>query len=118
MALFRNAKRTLGMSLYGARQTVAVAYSTGGSKGVAISQSTHVTAPNFAFLGLFSRRFSSQAPSSSEQMNLIKQLRERTSAPIKDVKASLVECNWDIGTEYSRFCFYLNIMFFPHPISF
>jgi translation elongation factor EF-Ts len=30
-------------------------------------------------------------------MSLIKQLRERTSAPIKDVKASLVTCNWDIG---------------------
>nr|CAB3475330.1 unnamed protein product [Digitaria exilis] len=29
-------------------------------------------------------------------MNLIKQLRERTSAPIKDIKASLVSCNWDI----------------------
>ncbi|KAE8735501.1 Elongation factor Ts [Hibiscus syriacus] len=29
-------------------------------------------------------------------MSLIKQLRERTSAPIKDVKASLVDCNWDI----------------------
>jgi len=29
-------------------------------------------------------------------MNLIKQLRQRTSAPIKDVKASLVACNWDI----------------------
>lgn len=29
-------------------------------------------------------------------MNLIKQLRERTSAPIKDVKSSLVNCNWDI----------------------
>ncbi|OMO78824.1 Translation elongation factor EFTs/EF1B [Corchorus olitorius] len=29
-------------------------------------------------------------------MSLIKQLRERTCAPIKDVKASLVECNWDI----------------------
>ncbi|GKU97788.1 hypothetical protein SLEP1_g10879 [Rubroshorea leprosula] len=96
MALFRNTKRPLGMSLYGARQSVAAAYSTGASKGIAISQSTHVTASNFAFLGLFSRRFSSQAPSSSEQMNLIKQLRERTSAPIKDVKASLVVCNWDI----------------------
>jgi translation elongation factor EF-Ts len=30
-------------------------------------------------------------------MSLIRQLRERTSAPIKDVKASLVTCNWDIG---------------------
>jgi len=44
---------------------------------------------------MFPRRFSSQV-SSSEQMNLIKQLRERTSAPIKDVKASLVSCDWDI----------------------
>lgn len=34
--------------------------------------------------------------SSSEQLNLIKQLRERTSAPIKDVKSALVSCNWDI----------------------
>ncbi|KAF3796849.1 Elongation factor Ts [Nymphaea thermarum] len=34
--------------------------------------------------------------SASEQMNLIKQLRERTSAPIKDVKAVLVDCSWDI----------------------
>lgn len=29
-------------------------------------------------------------------MNLIKQLRERTSAPIKDVKAALVDSNWDM----------------------
>ncbi|XP_077216437.1 translation elongation factor Ts (EF-Ts) isoform X2 [Tasmannia lanceolata] len=41
------------------------------------------------------RRFSSEVPA-SEQMNLIKQLRERTSAPIKDVKSALVECSWDI----------------------
>ena len=34
----------------------------------------------------------------SDQMNLIKQLRERTSAPIKDVKAALVDSNWNIGT--------------------
>ncbi|XP_027187655.1 elongation factor Ts, mitochondrial [Cicer arietinum] len=32
----------------------------------------------------------------SNEMNLIKQLRERTSAPIKDVKAALVDSNWDI----------------------
>uniref|UniRef100_M4C956 Elongation factor Ts, mitochondrial n=1 Tax=Brassica campestris TaxID=3711 RepID=M4C956_BRACM len=37
-----------------------------------------------------------QSPAVSDQMSLIKQLRQRTSAPIKDVKASLVECNWDI----------------------
>lgn len=34
--------------------------------------------------------------SASENVNLIKQLRERTSAPIKDVKAALVDSNWDI----------------------
>lgn len=32
----------------------------------------------------------------TDQMSLIKQLRERISAPIKDVKTSLVKCNWDI----------------------
>lgn len=41
------------------------------------------------------RRYSLEV-SSSEQINLIKQLRERTSAPIKDVKSSLVDCKWDI----------------------
>lgn len=34
--------------------------------------------------------------SASNEMSLIKQLRERTSAPIKDVKAALVDSNWDI----------------------
>lgn len=43
--------------------------------------------------GMFLRRYSA---SSSDQMILIKELRERTSAPIKDVKSALVECNWDI----------------------
>lgn len=32
----------------------------------------------------------------SNEINLIKQLRERTSAPIKDVKAALVASNWDL----------------------
>ncbi|RWW76083.1 hypothetical protein BHE74_00015858, partial [Ensete ventricosum] len=41
------------------------------------------------------RRFSTEV-SANEQINLIKQLRERTSAPIKDVKLSLVNCNWDL----------------------
>lgn len=43
----------------------------------------------------FHRYYSSEV-SASEQMNLIKQLRERTSAPIKEVKSALVACNWDI----------------------
>ncbi|KAM4123752.1 hypothetical protein ACB094_01G180300 [Castanea mollissima] len=50
--------------------------------------------------GSRSRRFttetSSSSSSASNQTNLIKQLRERTSAPIKDVKAALMESNWDI----------------------
>ncbi|KAK4431907.1 Elongation factor Ts, mitochondrial [Sesamum alatum] len=45
--------------------------------------------------GIFTRKYSSEV-SASEQMNLIKQLRERTSAPIKEVKSALVACNWDI----------------------
>ncbi|XP_048422244.1 elongation factor Ts, mitochondrial isoform X2 [Pyrus x bretschneideri] len=44
---------------------------------------------------LFLRGFSVEA-SSADQMSLIKQLRERTSAPIKDVKAALIDSNWDI----------------------
>uniref|UniRef100_A0A453JFB4 Uncharacterized protein n=1 Tax=Aegilops tauschii subsp. strangulata TaxID=200361 RepID=A0A453JFB4_AEGTS len=42
------------------------------------------------------QRFSTAVPA-SEQMNLVKKLRERTCAPIKDVKASLVCCDRDIG---------------------
>lgn len=45
--------------------------------------------------GMFLRGYATNF-SSAEQMSLIKQLRERTSAPIKDVKASLVACDWDI----------------------
>lgn len=45
--------------------------------------------------GMFFRGYATNL-SSAEQMNLIKQLRERTSAPIKDVKTSLVSCDWDI----------------------
>lgn len=32
----------------------------------------------------------------TEQMSLIRELRERTSAPIKEVKSALVDCQWDI----------------------
>ncbi|KAK7301742.1 hypothetical protein RJT34_12614 [Clitoria ternatea] len=42
-----------------------------------------------------SRHYSSSATDPAN-LNLIKQLRERTSAPIKDVKAALVDSNWDI----------------------
>ncbi|RXH93268.1 hypothetical protein DVH24_013844 [Malus domestica] len=45
--------------------------------------------------GFFLRGFNMEA-SSTDQMSLIKQLRERTNAPIKDVKATLIDSNWDI----------------------
>lgn len=44
----------------------------------------------------FLERGFSSSVGSAEQMNLIKQLRERTSAPIKEVKAALVDCQWKI----------------------
>ncbi|KAL1553842.1 elongation factor Ts, mitochondrial-like [Salvia divinorum] len=46
--------------------------------------------------GIHSTRNYASQVSSSEQVNLIKQLRERTSAPMKEVKSALVGCNWDI----------------------
>lgn len=45
---------------------------------------------------VFSRSYAAAEGSASEQLNLIRLLRERTSAPIKDVKSSLVNSNWDI----------------------
>lgn len=35
--------------------------------------------------------------SSSDSAVQIKALRERTGAPIKDVKAALLQCGWDAG---------------------
>lgn len=46
-------------------------------------------------LGILSRRYSIEV-SASDQVSLIKQLRGRTSAPIKDVKSALIDSNWDI----------------------
>nr|GMC74768.1 elongation factor Ts, mitochondrial [Ipomoea batatas]GMD99875.1 elongation factor Ts, mitochondrial [Ipomoea batatas]GME21807.1 elongation factor Ts, mitochondrial [Ipomoea batatas] len=46
--------------------------------------------------GFPTRRYSTDV-SALDQMGLIKLLRERTSAPIKEVKAALVGSNWDIG---------------------
>lgn len=104
MAFTRAAKRPLGMLIYASTKLSRSGrgYSTFASKGTVISQSTGIS--NASFLskysesfGICSRRFTAEAPPGAQQMNLIKQLRERTSAPIKDVKAALVECNWDIG---------------------
>ena len=89
MAWGQGAKRSILGLLFRAQQQTARAYSSSAFQTHQLS--THVPQD-----GVFFRRFSSEV-SSSEQMNLIKQLRQRTSAPIKDVKASLVACNWDIG---------------------
>lgn len=57
----------------------------------------HDVQSSIGFYGVFLRRYAAAAAaSSSDQMGLIKKLRERTSAPIKDVKSALVDCNWDI----------------------
>ncbi|CAL5002735.1 unnamed protein product [Urochloa decumbens] len=80
-------KPVLGL-LFRAQQQAARGYSSS-------SFQTRVLGTHVPQNDMFHRRLSSQV-SSPEQMNLIKQLRERTSAPIKDVKASLVSCNWDI----------------------
>ena len=57
---------------------------------------------------LFTRNYASAA-SSSEQVNLIKQLRERTSAPMKEVKSALVACDWDIGEPQMSFSLLFSI---------
>ncbi|KAJ4717361.1 Elongation factor Ts, mitochondrial [Melia azedarach] len=106
MAFSRNAKHPLRMFLYN-RVTAATnhksGYSTWASKGTPISGTTQIKdlfsskhGNPKSTIALISRHFSDQAPVATEQMNLIKQLRERTSAPIKDVKTALVDCNWDI----------------------
>ncbi|XP_058211255.1 elongation factor Ts, mitochondrial [Rhododendron vialii] len=77
-------------------------YSTWASRGRSICEagdfrtvvSSNDAYPHHGF-GMFLRRYAVEIPA-SEQMSLIKQLRERTSAPIKDVKSSLIDCNWDI----------------------
>jgi hypothetical protein len=81
-------KRILGL-LFRAQQQAARVYSSSAFE-------TRLLGNHVPQNDMFHRRFRSQV-SSSEQMSLIKQLRERTSAPIKDVKASLVSCDWDIG---------------------
>ncbi|KAK9110641.1 hypothetical protein Sjap_018701 [Stephania japonica] len=44
---------------------------------------------------MFIRSFAVDA-SGLDKTSIIKHLRERTSAPIKEVKSALVNCNWDI----------------------
>ena len=109
MAFGGGAKRSLGAILYkrvlGSNGSTTFAtsqhkFSTWASKRASFDQSrdTQISVPVNQLSGsvIFLRRFSVEA-SSADRMSLIKQLRERTSAPIKDVKAALIDCNWDIG---------------------
>lgn len=104
MGFSRGVKRPMEMIFKGLSSPVCSrsSYSTWASRGRSISEAGEFRAvvpsndayPHNSF-GMFFRRYAVEIPA-SEQMWLIKQLRERTSAPIKDVKSSLVDCNWDI----------------------
>ncbi|XP_007049477.2 PREDICTED: elongation factor Ts, mitochondrial [Theobroma cacao] len=98
MAYLRNAKRPLEILLHNTRLSSCGGhgFSTWATKRTSFAHSSDTKVSKTAYFCWVSRRLSSQASSSAEQISLIKQLRERTSAPIKDVKASLVDCNWDI----------------------
>ncbi|XP_020579920.1 elongation factor Ts, mitochondrial [Phalaenopsis equestris] len=69
-------------------------YATWACRGNRLVQPRDFLAP-FSLNSATIRWFSLEV-SASEQMNLIKQLRERTSAPIKHVKSALIDCKWDI----------------------
>lgn len=110
MAFHGGAKRSLGTILcnrvLSGSCTPGRKFSTLVSKRVCPARATEThfsVTPNFAYQhsGIipFLRRFSVEA-ASTDQVSLIKQLRERTSAPIKDVKAALIHCNWDIGMSF------------------
>lgn len=100
MAYSRAARRPLGVFLYSASRR----FSCGNEYSSKFESLSQYRSPVGGFGNLL-RSFSSEAPAGVDQMSLIKQLRQRTSAPIKDVKASLVECNWDIGKHFFFFFF-------------
>ncbi|GMG99244.1 hypothetical protein Nepgr_001084 [Nepenthes gracilis] len=105
MAFSRGAKHPIGIlySWLGGSKCSGHGYSTLANKhipvsGVEVKQITSSTpryAQSISAPGTFLRKCTATA-SGVDQMGLIKQLRERTSAPMKDVKSALVGCNWDI----------------------
>ncbi|XP_052178499.1 elongation factor Ts, mitochondrial isoform X2 [Diospyros lotus] len=77
-------------------------FSSWAARGISIAEVREIrdsSASNYAkphhAIRMFLRRYTVEVPP-SEQMSLIKQLRERTSAPIKEVKSALIDCSWDI----------------------
>jgi len=97
MACSRGAKRSAVFLLkeLSTYRQFACSYSSQAFRGQVV-EARGVGRLPYSFSSNSLRRFSAEV-SVSEQMNLIRQLRERTSAPIKDVKSSLASCNWDIG---------------------
>ncbi|XP_010252915.1 PREDICTED: elongation factor Ts, mitochondrial isoform X2 [Nelumbo nucifera] len=106
MAFSRGAKRPIEFlfSWFGISRCSGHCYSSSTCRGSHISEVSEVRSLfSYNYGGskcvsaqkLFLRNFSVEVPA-LDQMNLIKQLRERTSAPIKDVKSALVACNWDL----------------------
>ncbi|KAI8012087.1 hypothetical protein LOK49_LG06G00919 [Camellia lanceoleosa] len=88
--------KTLSSPMYCGQSYSTCAYR--GSSIAEVGEIKKLFSSNYAnprAFGMFLRRYAVEVPA-SEQMSLIKQLREKTSAPIKDVKSSLIDCNWDI----------------------
>lgn len=69
--------------------------------------------------GLLSSRWYSGDASPADNMSLIRQLRERTSAPIKDVKSALISCDWDLGrvSKFGSFLFLFGFSFFASSLG-
>ncbi|XP_022949489.1 elongation factor Ts, mitochondrial-like [Cucurbita moschata] len=107
MAFCRAAKRSLGFVIsnrllnnasrhgFSSSTTTRAFVVKGVQYGGSVPYTQDATSALSSRLSLL-RRFSVETPAVSDQMSLIKQLRERTSAPIKDVKAALIDCNWNI----------------------
>ncbi|XP_009778442.1 elongation factor Ts, mitochondrial [Nicotiana tabacum] len=100
MVCYRGVKRPIEIIYKSLNSSICCGrgYSTSTHRGNSVAESKgylykHADGPRTYTMSI--RRYSAEI-SSMEQMNLIKRLRERTSAPIKEVKAALITSNWDI----------------------
>lgn len=101
MVCYRGVKRPIEIIYKSLNSSICCGrgYSTSTHRGNSVAESKgylykHADGPRTYTMSI--RRYSAEI-SSMEQMNLIKRLRERTSAPIKEVKTALITSNWDIG---------------------
>lgn len=100
MVCYRGVKRPIEIIYKSLNSSICCGrgYSTSTHRGNSVAESKgylykHADGPRTYTMSI--RRYSAEI-SSMEQMNLIKRLRERTSAPIKEVKTALITSNWDI----------------------